>query len=140
MDYRGNLVWLFTIVSICLGCMGACIYQIMNPPLNFAPAKTDQCTVKSCTFLPTGGPSYTSINMSIQNTGSPTWTITSPCQVNTNANVPITYTGTGATSLTCASGKTIYVTITYSASSGNAYSITLWLTDGSKITYVATAP
>jgi flagellin-like protein len=108
--------------------------------LTFSFTKTDQFNVGSCIFLPSGGPTYTSINMSIQNTGSSAWTITSPCQINTATNVPLAYTGTGITSLTCVAGKTIYVSITYAASSGNQYSITILLSDGNKITYVAKAP
>jgi flagellin-like protein len=111
--------------------------------LTFSFTKTDQFNIASCTFLPVGGPTYSYINMSIQNTGSSSWTITSPAQINTNTNVPLTYTGSGATSLTCVSGATIYVKLTPPAStlsSGNQYSITILLTDGNKITYVATAP
>ena len=110
--------------------------------LTFSFTKTDQFNVATCTFLPVGGTTYTSINMSIQNTGSSSWTLTSPCQIGTTTNVPLAATGTGvaATALTCLSSHTIYVTLTYTATSGSQYSITLLLSDGNKITYVASAP
>ena len=104
--------------------------------------KTDQFNVASVVF--TGASSfYAGINMSIQNTGSSGWTITSPAQINSNTNVPLTYTGTGADSFTCDTGKFIDVLLIPPAGfliSGNQYAITLLLSDCNKITYVATAP
>jgi flagellin-like protein len=112
--------------------------------LTFSFTKTDQFQVNSVVFV--GSSPYTSINMSIQNTGSGSWTIsTNPAQVNTFLNFTVAATGT-ANTLTAAPSKTIYVKLTPPTSpasiltSGNQYSITLLLTDGNKITYVATAP
>jgi flagellin-like protein len=106
--------------------------------LTFSFMKSDEFNVASVTFIGTS-PSYTGINMSIQDTGSSPWTVTSPGQVNSLTNVAVSATGT-ANTLTCAAGSTIYVKLTTSCSSGNKYSITLLLTDGNKITYIATAP
>jgi hypothetical protein len=113
-----------------------CNVQVAQPP-------PDQFNVASAFFMRVGAsPTYTYVNMSIQNTGSSSWTITSPAQVNANTNVPAAVTGTDATSLTCLSGKTIYVTLTPTGgfTSGNQYSMTILMSDGNKITYVATAP
>ena len=110
--------------------------------LTFSFTKTDMFNVASCTFMPVGGPTYSYINMSIQNTGSSSWTITSTAQINAITNVPLNYTD-GSTSLSCAAGATIHVCLKPSANtlvSGNSYSITILLTDGNKITYVAIAP
>ena len=104
--------------------------------------KADQFDVASVAFMG-ASPSYAGINMSIQNIGSSAWTVTSPAQINSNTNVPVTYTGTGANSFTCGAGKSIYVLLIPAAGfliSGNQYAITLLLSDGNKITYVATAP
>jgi len=106
--------------------------------LTFSFTKTDQFNVASVTFTGTS-PSYTGINMSIQNTGSSSWTVTTPGQVNSLTNVAVTATGT-ANTLTCAAGKTIYVQLTTPCTSGSQYSITLLLSDGNKITTVTTAP
>jgi len=113
--------------------------------LTFSFTKTDQFNVATCTFMPVGAsPTYTLVNMSIQNTGSSSWTITTPAQVGTNTNVPLAATGTGvvATALTCLAGKAIYVTLTPTGgfASGSQYSITILLSDGNKIKWVATAP
>jgi flagellin-like protein len=112
--------------------------------LTFSFTKTDQFNVASVVFK--GTSPYTLINMSIQNTGSSSWTIsTSPAQVNSFTNFTVAATGT-ANTLTAAATKTIYVTLTPPTSpaniltSGNQYSITILLTDGNKITYVARAP
>jgi flagellin-like protein len=106
--------------------------------LTFSFTKTDQFQVNSVVFISTSP--YTGINMSIQNTGSSSWTVTSTAQINSATNVPVTVTGTGATSLTCAAGKTIYIKLTYTCTSGNQYTITLLLSDGNKISYVSVAP
>jgi hypothetical protein len=106
--------------------------------LTFSFMKTDEFNVASVTFLPVGGP-YTSINMTIQNTGSSSWTVTTPGQVNTLTNVAVTASGTSG-SLTCPAGSAIGVKLTTNAQSGYKYSITLLLSDGNKITYLATAP
>jgi len=113
--------------------------------LTFSFTKTDQFNIASVNFLPAGGSTYTSINMTIQNTGSSSWTITSPAQINSATNVPVTYTGPGANSFTCAAGKTIYillspVTGSITITSGSQYSITVYLSDGNKIKTVQTAP
>jgi flagellin-like protein len=106
--------------------------------LTFSFTKTDQFNVASVVF--TGSPTYNGINMSLQNTGSSPWTVSSSAaQVNNSTNVALAATGT-ANTLTCKAGSTIYVKLTYTCLSGNQYSITVLLTDGNKITYVAKAP
>jgi flagellin-like protein len=105
--------------------------------LTFSFTKNDQFNVASCTFI--GTSPYSGINMSIRNTGSSSWTVTSTAQVNSLTNIAVTLTG-NSTSLTCAAGKTIYVKLATTCTSGNQYTITLWLSDGDKISYVSVAP
>jgi hypothetical protein len=103
-------------------------------------APTDLFNVASVVFI--GTSPYTSINMTLQNTGSFPWTITSPAQINSLTNVALTATGPART-LTCAAGAAINILLTPAAGylvSGNQYSITVLLSDGNKVTYVATAP
>jgi len=107
--------------------------------LTFSFTKNDQFTVNSCTFFGTT-PSYTAINMSIQNTGTSAWTISSTGgQVNSLTGLTVKSCGNGG-NLNCTNGKTINIYITTPCTSGNQYSITLLLSDGNKITYVAQAP
>jgi flagellin-like protein len=107
--------------------------------LTFSFTKNDQFTVNSCTFWGTT-PSYTAINMSIQNTGTSAWTISSTGgQVNALTGLTVKSCGNSG-NLNCTNGKTINIYITTPCTSGNQYSITLLLSDGNKITYVATAP
>jgi hypothetical protein len=106
--------------------------------LTFSFTKTDQFNVAAVTFLGTS-PNYNHINMTIQNTGSSSWTVTSPGQVNSVTNVNVNATGT-LNSLTCPAGKAIAVELTTPCTGGSQYSITLLLSDGNKITYVARAP
>jgi len=116
------------------------LYQMMNPQLDRAPANFDQFVVHSCTSMPVGAsPTYTYVNMSIQNTGSSSWTLQSTAWVGANTNVTVAYTA-GAKSFTCLSGKTIYVTLTPTDGfrSGSLYSITLLLKDGTEIIYTFT--
>jgi hypothetical protein len=141
-NYIVMVLILGLIVGLASGYLLLYLAQLMSPQLVFAPVKTDQFTIDSCTFMPfSSQPNYTYVNMSIQNTGSMAWTITTPAQVNANTNVPVAYTA-GAKSFTCLSGKTIYITLTPTSgfTSGNLYHITIVLSDGTKITYVATAP
>jgi flagellin-like protein len=108
--------------------------------LTFSFTKTDRFTVSSMTFFGTT-PSYTAINMTIQNTGSSSWTLQSTAQVNSVTGLPIKSIGNGgATNLNCTNGKSISISITTTCTSGNAYYVTLLLTDGTKITYEANAP
>ncbi|HML03827.1 MAG TPA: hypothetical protein VK487_10730 [Candidatus Bathyarchaeia archaeon] len=74
----------------------------LNQP-NFAPAKIDKFQVTSVTFFGTA-PSYTAINMSIQNTGYALWTITSPAQVNSLTNVVVKSCGNSG-NLNCTKAK-----------------------------------
>jgi flagellin-like protein len=100
--------------------------------------RNDQFTVNSVVFTGTS-PNYDGINMSIQNTGSSSWTIVSPAHINSATNVVVTPTGT-ANTLTAAPGKTIYIQLAYTCTSGNQYTTTLLLSDGNKISYVSVAP
>jgi flagellin-like protein len=110
--------------------------------LTFSFTKNDQFTVNSVTFFGTT-PTYTEINMTIQNTGASSWTIQSTAQVNSLTNVQVISMGNKPAtpmSFNCTNGNAIRVSLITGATSGNQYSITLLLTDGNKITYVATAP
>jgi hypothetical protein len=79
--------------------------------------------------------------MTIQNTGSSSWTLQSAAQVNSVTGLPVKSIGNGgATNLNCTNGKSISISITTTCTSGNAYYVTLLLTDGTKITYEANAP
>ena len=138
----------FAILLIAIGCGLACglsfaiiwisnYYAQSNPTIPGFP-KNDQLTVNSCTFFGTA-PSYTAINMSIKNTGSSLWTLSSIAQVNSLTNVVVKSCRNNG-NLNCTQGKTINIYLTTPCTSGNHYSITLLLTDGNKITYVATAP
>jgi len=139
----------FAILLIAIGCGLACglsfaiiwisnYYAQSNPTIPGFP-KNDQFTVNSCTFFGTA-PSYTAINMSIQNTGTSAWTISSTGgQVNSLTGLTVKSCGNGG-NLNCTNGKTINIYITTPCTSGNQYSITLLLSDGNKITYVAQAP
>ena len=106
--------------------------------LTFSFTKTDRFTVTSMTFYGTA-PSYSAINMTIQNTGSSSWTIQATGQVNSLTNIVVKSCGNGG-NLNCTNGKTISIYLTTPCTSRNQYSITLLLTDGNKISYVANAP
>jgi len=109
--------------------------------LTFSFTKNDQFQVNSMTFYGTSGSATNAINMSIQNTGSASWTIQTTAQVNTpntytvNAMFP-TYNHNN-NKLNCTNGNTINISIiNVGWVSGNQYSVTLLLADGNKITYV----
>jgi flagellin-like protein len=111
--------------------------------LTFSFTKTDRFTVSSMTFFPSA-PSYSAINMTIQNTGSSAWTIQGTAQVNSLSGVTVTamsptYNHSHNT-LNCTNGNTIGISLSISCTSGSAYYVTLLLTDGTKITYEANAP
>ena len=102
----------------------------------FAFVKTDEFTVASTVFGGTSSSATNYINVTIQNTGSSTWTLQSKAQVNnvTSLKVSSTY------GLTCVPNYSITVKIAnVNWTDGNQYLITLLLTDGNKITYVAGA-
>jgi flagellin-like protein len=105
--------------------------------LTFSYTKNDLFQVTSIVFI--GTSPYSGINMSIQNTGSSSWTIVTPARINSATNVAVTATGT-ANTLTAAAGKTICIQLAYTCTSGDQYTITVLLSDGNKITYVAEAP
>lgn len=115
--------------------------------LTFNLAHTDQFNVASASFSGTSNTAPNYINMTIQNTGSSSWTLQQPAQVNAYTGLKLNSIGNNG-SFTCANGKQISVSITMSAANpatggwvtGNQYSITLLMTDGTKITYVATPP
>jgi flagellin-like protein len=111
--------------------------------LTFSFTKTDQFNVASVTFYSTTGASpYSQINMTIQNTGSGTWTIVSPATVNSLTNVAVApiMANKSISTMTCKAGGVIYIGLTTSCTSGNQYSITVFLSDGNKITTVQSAP
>jgi flagellin-like protein len=111
--------------------------------LTFSFTKTDQFTVKTMAFYSTSGASpYSQINMTIQNTGSSSWTIVSPATVNSLTNVVVSpnwYNST-LTTMTCKAGGIIYIKLATTCTTGNNYAATVFLSDGNKITYTAPAP
>jgi len=132
------ILYLVVVCGVFVGWWAVGMWWInLNQP-NFGPAKIDQFQVKSVTFFGTA-PNYTAINMTIQNTRSPSWTIATPAYVNSLTNVPLISIGNKG-NLNCTSGKTIRISLTTPCTSGNQYSVTLFVTDGNKITYVAYAP
>ena len=108
----------------------------VNQP-DFSPVPISQFQVTSVTFFGTA-PSYTAINMTIQNTGPSSWTLTTPAQVN-STNVVVKSCGNNG-NLNCTPDKTIRIYLTTPCTSGSQYNIILLLTDGNKITYFVTAP
>jgi hypothetical protein len=106
----------------------------------FTFTKTDQFNIASMTFFGTSGVANNAINMTIQNTGSTSWTLTNTAQVNSVTGLTVISIG-NRNALNCTNGRSINISITNVGwVSGNQYSVTLLLTDGNKITYVANAP
>jgi hypothetical protein len=112
--------------------------------------ENDQFNIAAVNFVGTSNSTTTGqnqINMTIQNTGSSSWTLGSTAQVNSVTGLPVaawlpTYDRTKP-ALNCTSGNAIGIYIDTHTSpwiSGNQYTITMYMTDGTKITYVATAP
>jgi hypothetical protein len=106
-----------------------------------ALTKTDQFNVAYVGFSGASGASMNYINMTIQNTGSSSWTLASTAQVNSIPDLYVTSIGNGA-KLNCSNSRQIEISITMIPgwASGNQYSVTLMMTDGNKITCVTTAP
>jgi hypothetical protein len=92
---------------------------------------------------------HNQINMTIQNTGSSswTWTLQPTAQVNSVTGLTVTawmptYDRTKP-ALNCTNGNAISIYIDTHTSpwiSGTQYTITMYMTDDTKVTYVATAP
>ena len=102
--------------------------------LTFTFMRTEQYNVVSVTFSGTPGASNNSIILKIQNTGSSSFTIDTPAKVNG-------VTKTLPAQVTIDAGTTEDVTIpNVGWSNGKQYNIELITTQGTKITYVATAP
>jgi hypothetical protein len=113
------------------------LWLILNPSRpTFTFVKTDQYNVAVIVFGGTPSNATNYINMTIQNTGSHWWTITNPAQVNSVWGLKVSSTY----GLTCVGGASITVKIAnVNWITGNQYSMVLLLTDGTKITWVATA-
>jgi flagellin-like protein len=111
--------------------------------LTFTFTKNDQFNIASVTFYGLSGAANTNyINMTIQNTGSASWMLTQTAQVNAVTGLAVTSIG-NAGKYNCTNGGQIkiYITMTNPGwASGNQYSITLFMQDGTKISYVANAP
>ena len=102
--------------------------------LTFTFMRTEQYNIVSITFSGTSGASNNSIILKIQNTGSSSFTIDTSAKVNGVAK-------TLASQVTIDAGATQDVTIpNVGWSNGNQYNIELITTQGTKITYIATAP
>jgi hypothetical protein len=99
-------------------------------------------------FVGTSGSATSNqINMTIQNTGSSSWTLQGTAQVNsvTGLKVAAWYppynAGKTPTALNCTNGNSVRIYILTTSApwvSGNQYTITIYMTDGTKITYVGT--
>jgi flagellin-like protein len=104
--------------------------------LTFTFMKTDQFNVNSMMFGGVSPNQY--INMTLQNTGTSPWTLSSTGQVNGKTVSGITaWTGY---KLTVGAGNLTIVKIPYTWTNGNSYSVQLQTTGGTKITYVQNAP
>jgi len=127
------------VVVMILGVLTA-LWLILNPRgPTFAFTKNDIFAVTGIVFggSPSNATNY--VDVTIQNSGSLTWTLQSKAQVNsvTGLKVSSTY---GARVPTCASGYSITVKIAnVNWTDGSQYFTTLLLTDGNKFSYIATA-
>jgi len=133
---KDTIIAALVAVVIILGLVTGLWLILNQPEQNLGFTKIDQFSVASIVFGGTPSNATDYINMTIQNTGSSPWTLTDTAQVDsvTGLTVSSTY------GLTCAPGYSITIKIAnLNWISGNQYSITLLLTDGNKITYVATA-
>jgi flagellin-like protein len=112
--------------------------------LTFSFTKNDQFNIASVNFVGTSSSATSNqINMTMQNTGSSSWTLQPTAQVNAITGLPVKSYGNGGGGLNCTNGKLINIYITTTSApwvSGNQYTITMYMTDGTKVTYVATAP
>ena len=107
---------------------------------NITFTETDQFNIASVTFFGTSGVADNAINMTIQNTGSSSWTLTNTAQVNSVTGLTVISIG-NRDALNCTSGKSINISITSVGwISGNQYSISMNMTDGTKIAYICNAP
>jgi hypothetical protein len=105
----------------------------------FTFTKTDQFNVASLTFGGTSNTAGNYINMTIQNTGTSSWTLDATGMVNGVTGYVISaWTGC---SLTVGAGGSIIIKIANVGwISGYQYSIELSTTSSTEITYVANAP
>jgi hypothetical protein len=101
--------------------------------------KTDQFNVASLTFGGISNAAGNYINMTIQNTGSSSWTLNTTGEVNGVIGYAIS-AWTGYSLTVGAGGSTIVKVANVGWVSGNQYVIELLTTSGTKITYVADAP
>jgi len=107
--------------------------------------KADEYDVANMSFFGTSGASTNYINMTIQNTGSSPWTLTSTAQVNSVTGLAVTPWWPNYNKATpaynCTNGNNIKITIANVGwTSRQQYGVTFLLTDGDKITYSAIAP
>jgi flagellin-like protein len=108
--------------------------------LTFTFMKTDQFNVATVNFYGTSGSGSNYINVTIQNTGTSSFTISTAAKVN---GVTYTATANGADmtiSATAGSNSKVIKIQSVGWSNGAQYNIELQTTSGTKITYVANAP
>jgi len=102
--------------------------------LTFTFMRTEQYNIVSVTFSGISDAENNSIIVKIQNTGSSSFTIDTSAKVNGESK-------TLTSQVTIDGGETKDVTIpNVKWSNGNQYNIELITTQGTKITYIATAP
>jgi len=102
--------------------------------LTFTFMKTEQFNVAAVNFQGPAGQSGNHINMTIQNTGTSSFTISTAAKVNG-------VTKTLAAQVTIAAGGSSYVDIpSVGWNNGQTYNIELLTTQGTKIAYISSAP
>ena len=107
--------------------------------LTFTFMKTDQFNIAAVNFQGTAGAGANYINMTIQNIGTSSFTISSAAKIN-GVSKTATFALTGG-NMTIGAGKTGYIQIqSVGWQNGQQYSMELLTTSGTKIDYVANAP
>lgn len=107
--------------------------------LTFTFMKTDQFNINNVNFQGTAGATNNYINVTLQNTGTSPFTISTAAKLN-GATKAAAY-ASPSTSLTIAAGAVGYVQISNAGwSNGQQYNMELQTSTGTKITYVAVAP
>jgi len=105
--------------------------------LTFTFMKTETYNIVSATFNDTTGYANNTITLSIQNTGTASFTITTNAKVN---GISRTVNG-DLTARTIAAGTTANITIiTVGWENGRTYNIEMVTAQGTKITWIANAP
>jgi flagellin-like protein len=107
--------------------------------LTFTFMKTEQFNVAAVSFVGTSGSGTNSITLTIQDTGSSSFTITTAAKVNGVSKIA-TFTSP-STNMTVGAGGTSYISITNVGwTNGQQYNMELLTASGNKISYIANAP